>query len=125
MSIHEDSDYEDKYVVALKFVNKILENIGKEKIDKLEDFEIDRDDLAKEANNQFVKEMNKEIFGPFDKNECKYYKRHQIGTYCVTLLRRMMKCIGYEMDIKKRNKSIEFEGYVYNRTQYLYTITKK
>lgn len=48
---HEVVHTHDKYKVILKFVNKLMKNIGKAEVNELFDFkEISRDDILKQQN---------------------------------------------------------------------------
>lgn len=86
-----------KYNVALKLINKILVNIGKEPIDDLMDFKmIDREDLAKPENLKIIEEMEEEIFKVFNKKTCDWLKRNKINEYQFTIL----KVILSELNLK-------------------------
>lgn len=109
----------DKYKMALKFVNRILKNLGKEEIDKLTDFKnIDRLDIIKEENAKLVEEMTDDIFTCFDKVTCRYYRRGKIQHYILTLLRFMCKGIGYDFTFKK--KEIQTNGV--RNSHYFYSV---
>ena len=52
----------DKYKITLKFVNKLLENIGYKKINDLTEFKnINRDDIIKNKNKKSLDAMEKEF----------------------------------------------------------------
>lgn len=88
--------FDQKHDIVLKFLNKILVNIGKSEIAQLEQFVgIDREDIIKEENKAIVKEMEEEFFGPFDKKMVDYYRRNKFKHYILTLLRKMIADIGY------------------------------
>ena len=100
-AINKDSD---KYIVCLKFINKILVNLTKPEIDDLVKFiDIDREDIIKDVNKKSLVDMEKELFKQFDKKKCGYYRK--TDALVLNCLRGMMKEIGYEMAKKQKDKS--------------------
>jgi len=95
----------DKYVVLLKLVNKILENLGKPQITDVLDFrKIDRLDIIKEVNIQALVSMETEIFKHYDKQKCGYYKaKKKRESYVLNCLRGMCRQIGLVFEYKRRN----------------------
>lgn len=82
----------DNYKIALQFINKILENIGKTKITDLTEFkDINRDDIITETNKNTFIGMQKELFKYFNKKKCGWYQRKQVQHYILTFLRKMCK----------------------------------
>ena len=56
----------DKYKIALKFINKILENLKMNKIDDLTQFKnIDREYIISDINKKTLTDMEKEIYKYF------------------------------------------------------------
>jgi len=106
----------DKYKVLLKFVNKILFNIGKENIVDLIEFKnIDRNDIAKNSNNKVLKRMSNSIFKHFNKKKCGYYRK--TDNKALNCLRGMCKEIGLELRVKKHTKTVNCKvvsEYLYN-----------
>lgn len=97
------SEYDQKYIIALKFVNKLLENMGKEEINNLCDFKnIDREDIITDDNKQVAFDMENEMFGPFDKWKCGYYSRNKVKTYVMSVLRGMTQELGLEFQNKAK-----------------------
>ena len=112
---------DDKYKLALKFVNVILTNIGKEEVDDLTKFkDIDREDIIKDVNKTSLDEMSNELFSHFDKKKCGYYRKTE--AIVLNCLRGIMKELGYEMIKLKKEKCEEINGRSYKRSHYLYSI---
>ncbi len=111
VKIDKDSE---KYKVALKFVNKILVNIGKEEVAELIDFkDIDREDIIKEVNKESFREMENELFEQFDKVKMGWYRRNIVSSYILTFLRNMCTDLGYSFTYhelkKQKNKIVKSE----------------
>lgn len=86
----------DKYKIALQFINKILENLKKDKINDLTDFKnIDRDDIVLDINKKTFDEMQDELFKHFNKKNCGWYARKRKKEYILTFLRKMCKELGF------------------------------
>ena len=111
----------DKYKVTLKFVNKILVNLGKEEIDDLTKFQdIDRVDLLKEVNKESLKEMEMEIFKYYNKEDCDYYRK--TGAIVLNCLRRMVKALGLQLISKRKDINQTINGENFRRTHTFYYI---
>ena len=105
----------------LKFVNKILENIKKEKIDELNKFiNIDRDDIIKNINDVTLKTMANELFKHYDKYKCGYYKKTKAFT--LNCLRGMVKELGYQFTYIRKDIGQIVDGKSLRRTHTLYSI---
>ena len=114
----------DKYKVALKFVNKILVNLEKDEVDELTEFKnIDREDIIKEINKKSLKEMEDDIFKQFDKTKCNFYR--QTDTVVLSVLRGIMKQLGYDFKPFKKDKCEYRDGKSCKRTHYFYTVKLK
>jgi len=86
----------NKEVILLKLLNKILINSDMPTIDNLFDFKLfPRKNLLADKNIAVIEEMKKEIFGPFDKEKCGFYRRKATKGYVVVLLRAMAKEMGH------------------------------
>lgn len=126
VDIENDNIYETmlskiKELIALKYVNKLLINIGREKITNITDFSnINRDDIIKEDNKKICDEMIEEIFGPFNKGKCGYYRKNS-EQYALTLLKGIVNEIGYVLKKKNEDKIIKGE----RKWIVTYTIIKK
>lgn len=111
----------DKYKVLLKFVNNILANIGKSKINNLNEFiDIDREDIIKDVNIKMLKNMEDEIFKYYNKHKCGYYRKSD--TYVLNCLRGMLKQMNIEISYKQREKSEYINNVSFKRTHTLYSI---
>lgn len=111
----------EKYKVALKFVNKVLENIGKESIDDLTKFkDIDRDDIIEDINKTTLEEMEDEIFVHFDKNKCNYYRK--TNGLVVNCLRGMMRQLGLSMTSVKKDITSTINGKKYRKSHMFYSV---
>lgn len=111
---------DEKYKIALKFINKLLESLKKSPITDLEQFQnIDREDIISDTCMKILTEMEKELFNYFDKKKSSWYNRKIIKNYVITFLKYMCKNIGYNFEHRKKtiqNNSI-------NKTHTLYSIT--
>ncbi|ARF10088.1 hypothetical protein Indivirus_13_2 [Indivirus ILV1] len=111
----------DKYKVALKFVNKILTNIGNDEIDDLTKFvDIDREDIIKEVNRKTLDEMEKEIFALYNKKKCGYYRK--TDAIVLNCLRGIMKEAGFEFNYEQKDKYETINDKKYRKTFLLYSI---
>ena len=107
----------DKYKIALKLVNKILENLDKDPIDSLTDFKnIDRLDMIKEINNVSFDAISKELFEYFDKTKCGYYRKKDNRVF--NCIRGM--CKELELNFLSKKKTIQKD--TINKTHYFYSI---
>lgn len=96
----------DKYKVVLSFINKILENLKKDKIHDLRDFKnIDRDDIISDINKKTFDDMKDIIFEHFSKQRCGWYERSKIKNYILSIIRRMCKDIGLMFKYVKKDIS--------------------
>jgi len=113
----------DKYKVALKLVNKILVNLGKDEIDDLTKFvDVDREDIIKDVNKKSFEEMEIILFKHFDKAKCGWYKRKKVKNYILTFLRYMCDLIGYEFSYIQRDITTEVDSKKYRKTCMFYSI---
>ena len=111
----------DKYKVALKLVNKILINLGKDEIDDLTNFkDIDREDIIKDVNKQALDGLAKEIFKHYDKKKCGYYRK--TDALVLNVLRGMMKDAGFEMTKKQKGVMTKINDKSFERTHMFYSI---
>jgi len=119
-----------KYQTALKFINKLLVNMGKDQIDDLKEFKnIDRTDIITDINKQVVLDMLDDIFDKnihdkdkynkdkFDKDKCGYYRRNR-KYYITGLIRKMCDELG--LKVKYTEKKIQKN--TVSRTQITYSI---
>lgn len=105
-NIEEDRKTSDESVnkskLLLKFVNKILKNIGKSSIESLDEFKnIDRNDIIKDENKKALDDMEKELFAHFNKQRCGYYRK--TDGIVINCLRGMCKETGFTCTIKKKS----------------------
>ena len=120
--VQVNNDNDAKYNVALKFVNMILTNLGKETIDDLTKFkDIDRNDIIKEENKKGFEQMESKLFEYFNKANCGWYRRKKVSNYILTFLRYMCEDLEYSLTYyelkKQQNKIVE--------SIMLYSINKK
>jgi hypothetical protein len=109
----------EKYKVALKFVNKILVNIGKTEITDLIEFKnINKNDIVKEDNMKYVTEMSDEIFKYYDKVRCGYYYKNRSKRYILRIIEAMCEDIGHQMVYTRTSKQVK----TVQKTLYLYCI---
>lgn len=108
-----------KYVVLLKFINRILANIGKPTITKLTEFiNIDREDIIKKENFDIFDKMDYKIFKYFNKSKSGWYRRKHVKNYILTFIRYACNEIGYDFTYIHKNKQIKS----LNKTHMFYSI---
>ena len=113
----------DKYKIALKFINKILFNIGKPEINDLRDFKnIDREDIIKDVNKETLEAYEGKLFEYFDKVKCGWYRKKTINNYILTFLRNMCNIIGTQFIYEKRDITEKVNGKNYRKTHVFYSI---
>ena len=96
----------EKYKMALKLINVILANIGKDQIDDLTKFvDVNREDIIKDINKQSLNDMEKEVFPLFSKDKCGYYRK--TNSFVLNCLRGMMKEIGYSMRAREQKRQVD------------------
>jgi hypothetical protein len=109
-----------KYIVLLKLLNGILENIGKDQITEVTQFvDISRTDIIKQENVDILKTMTKELFPLFNKNRCHYGKSDSFVCNC---LRDLVKQIGYCFSYKKKDVYVDVNGKNFRNTDMIYSI---
>lgn len=117
------SNVELKKQTALKFVNKILVNMGKDQINDLLDFkDVHRDVLIDDSNKAIVDEMEPELIEHFDKKKLGYYTRNMIKTILITYLRGICEELGYKFISNKKEVSYKIDGKPTRRTEVFYSI---
>lgn len=115
-----------KYQVTLKFLNKILANLGKEEINDITEFKnIDRLDIISDINKDIFDDMKDEILEHFEKTSINYYQRSAVTSYSLTLLKKMVPQIGYVAISTKKDITERVNNIAYRRTHYFYSIVKK
>lgn len=116
---------DDKQKIVLKFLNKILVNIGKEEIEDLTDFkDIKREDLLKQKNIDLIETMEKEIFKCFKKGQIDYHRKKTLKTYLLTLIKRMVSHCGFEFRSHRKDINQTVDGELFRRTYTIYEIIK-
>ena len=97
----------DKYQILLKFINKLLKNIGKEEITDLTQFQnIDREEIIKEENKLLFKKMEKEMHEFFNKSKTGYYRRKRTKHYILTFIRSVCDEIGLKFFYTEKTRSV-------------------
>ncbi len=116
----------DKYKVALKFINNILTNTEKEKINDLIEFkDIDRDHIINDDNKQNFNVMMPELFEYFDKVKCGWYRRNTTKNYILTFLRYMCDDLDLQFTFEQKEIYELINGKNYRKTHTYYTIKNK
>jgi hypothetical protein len=94
----------EKYMVALKFVNGILENINKSKINDLTEFNnVDRNDIIIEKNIELLTKMEPEIWKHYSKVKCGAY--HKSDNRVLNILRGMIRENNLKINITRKDIS--------------------
>lgn len=113
----------EKYKVALKIINKILANLGKDEIDDLKKFiDIDRDLIIKDINTKSFWNMEDEIFEQFDKAKCGWYRRKITRNYILTFLRYMCSDLSLKFTYEQVEKTTTINGTNYRKSYMMYSI---
>ena len=121
--INKEDKNSEKYKIALKFVNKILSNLGKPEIDDLTGFkDINRDDIIKDVNKTTYNEMEKELLKHFDKKKMAWYRRNTDSHYILTFLKCMITDLGYNFDYVQKDIYIQNDGNKFRKTCMFYSI---
>ena len=90
----EDEDIKEKQErLFLKFLNRVLINLDKKKIETITDFKkIDREDVINQED--IFKKMENKFYKYFDKVEIGWYKRNQIQNYSLTVFKKVIEILG-------------------------------
>lgn len=112
-----------KYKIALELMNKILTNNGKSNIDDLTKFnDFDRELIITDKNKKDFNDMQKKLFGPFDKAKSGWYKRNSVKHYILTFLRYMCSDLGLSFTYEQRDITSNINGSNYRKTHTFYSI---
>ena len=77
-----------KIKILLKILNHILKGAEKAEITSIYDFQkIDRNEIIKKQNEEFLEKNEKEIYTHFDKLKCGFYRKDTTANYILTFLR--------------------------------------
>jgi hypothetical protein len=109
------------YNIVLNVVNDLLETIGRDKIERLEDFkEIRRDELMQNKCKDVIENNKEYIFSKFKKAEIRYYQRDTLTTFVISALKGMVnKLADYQFISKNhKNKKITKGSQAVNFTSY-------
>jgi hypothetical protein len=101
----EVANAKEKFVLGL--LNKILENVGQDKIDTITKFRIRRDDLIRQVNMDTLLAMEDEIFKHFTKHGVKWYFQKHVNTYILTFLKAVLGDIGFSIKPRQATKTID------------------
>jgi hypothetical protein len=118
---HIETENEKKTRITLEIVNKILEANDMKQINKLIEFiRVKRDVIISEETNKIIDDNKEYIFNNgFSKVGCKVYHTY-IKTPQFSILKGMLKEIGYEMKSKTSSKYVDKVREMYM----VYTICK-
>ena len=95
----------DKYKIALKFINKILTNIGKNEIDDLTKFvNVSRADVISDTNKKTFEDMQDDLLELYDKTICGWYRRNKMQHYILSFIRGMCTQLGLAFTYKELKK---------------------
>jgi hypothetical protein len=110
-----DNSHTERDQLILKFVNNILKNMDKPKINNLTEFKnITKTELVIDRNDNLAKSYSKLFLKHFSKKEIKYYDMERIKHYSITLLRSILKNnyeLNYVKSIKMNNSNMTYTGY--------------
>ena len=98
----------EKYNVLLKFLNKLLTNMGKNHIQDAIHFKnIRRNELLTEENDAVYDAMKDEIHKYFGKYNLKYDQKTMIKHYLITLLKSMCNELFLNFESKSVRKKVD------------------
>ncbi|MCJ7637060.1 MAG: hypothetical protein MUO21_06175 [Nitrososphaeraceae archaeon] len=113
-----------KKELMLKLLNKILVNIGKEKIKDIAEFiDIERDEIIKDKNVKSLNSMQDELFKLFNKKKSGFYRK--TDNIVLNCLRGLLKELDYDFIRKCKEKSKYINGKSYRRKHVYYSIKNK
>ena len=114
----------EKYILTLKFLNDLLKAIGKEEIDDITNFkEVRRDDLLTDSCQKVFDNHISEICKVFGKSQIYYRNKDSVDNYLISLIKYMIKLIGYQFVFKTKINKKPLGDNVYNITSnVLYSI---
>jgi len=114
---------ETRSKILLKFVNKILTNLGKPSISNLLNFvDVDRDDILNDVNKTIFDEMESEILEHFNKEKYLLSKKKSPKKFVLNFLKSACGESGYNLNYVKRDNTVLVDGRKYRRTLFLYSI---
>jgi hypothetical protein len=103
-----------KYAILLKFLNKLMVNMGKEQITDAVNFKhIKREELLIEKNEEVYTEMKDEIHNYFGKYNLKYTQKKIIKHYILTVLKSMCAELFLNLESKVVRKRVGKTGMTY------------
>lgn len=108
ISVIEEEKEEDTtaHDILINVLNDLLEVMGKNKIQNLEDFkDIRREELVKKECEQVITNNEEYIFGHFKKSKLGYYTRNAVKSYILTILKNMVKEIDNYKFVSKNHKN--------------------
>lgn len=112
---------DEKYKLALKFINNILVNAQKSEINDILEFkDINRQQIVTQQNLDMLTNMESEIYKLFDKVKCGFYRKSD--NYVINCLRGMIKQIGYKIIVLKKDNRVTIDGVNYRKTFLYYHI---
>lgn len=89
---------EDRIQIVTKYINSVLNIMGKDNIDYLESCpEIARDYLLTDEQKNNLIEWESEIFKYFDKLVCNYYYSSKKAGFVVNIIRNLLNQSGYKL----------------------------
>lgn len=112
---------DEKYKLALKFINNILVNAQKSEINDILEFkDINRQQIVTQQNLDILTNMESEIYKLFDKVKCGFYRKSD--NYVINCLRGMIKQIGYKIILEQKDKTVNINGESYRKKYMIYHI---
>lgn len=95
-----------KYIVTLNFLNKLMKELGRNKITELTEFKgIRKNDLLEEKCIIAFNTSLGEILTVFDRSEILYNKKAVVKTYILTVIKCIVSSCGYSFNSYARSKT--------------------
>jgi|688.fasta_scaffold1307958_1 hypothetical protein len=108
------SKNDPKYIICLKFLNKILENSNKSQILDILDFkEVTRQEILLQQNLDYLLENEEEMYKHFNKVRCGFYRKSD--NYVINFLRGALKQLGYKPVRNEKDTHVNINGINYRK----------
>jgi hypothetical protein len=93
----------------LYFLNEMLDELGHDKIEKVDNFKIFRSDILQLDSGKFVEErrLRMENYGINVNNNLYYHLRNNNKSYGLTILKGLSKYYGFCVKSKEKNKQVD------------------
>jgi hypothetical protein len=108
---NNDNKYFKMEKIVLEIINKILMVMGEKQIYDLSDcIKLSRDELIKDKYKNIIDENLSYLFqNGFSKYTCMYYQKKSIKYYHLSVIKNILKTVGYMLVPKQKNRAANEE----------------